>query len=84
MELNKMTLRKKILNNLSMKKSVYGKAAELALGDSELEEDFLVECYEQCHISGFQNFLGKELFNDVINYNITYNNKLNIIFKENN
>jgi hypothetical protein len=83
MELNKNKLRIQILKDLSMKKSVYGKAAELAIGNSKLEEDFLIECYEQCHILEFQNFLGKKLFNDLLIYNTPYNNKFNISFKEN-
>ena len=75
-------IRKNILESLSKKKTAYVKAAKLVLGNEKLEEDFILECYEQCHTDGFQNMLGENLFNDLINYNKKYNNKLNILLKK--
>jgi hypothetical protein len=72
-------LRNKIIKEIKDKKTIYALVADYAIRHKK-EEEFLIECYEQAHVPSFRNTLGEELFNDLIKYNVQYNNKQKINF----
>lgn len=76
-------LRNKIIKGIKDKKTIYALVADYALRKNEVEQ-FLIECYEQAHVISFQNTLGAELFNNLIKYNVLYNNKQKITFMNSN
>lgn len=82
MPLNREQERRSIIDNLKKLESVFGRAAKLANRSSEDEEDSIRECYEQCYAGAFRKHIGKELFNDLVKYNVQYNNKQKINFTE--
>lgn len=74
-------LRKSIIERIAIKKSIYGLTARDAK-NSEDEEARLLLYYDEAEYKTFQEHLGEELFNDVIKYNMLYNNKQNLILNK--
>lgn len=72
-------LRKKIIKEIINKNVLHSVVAKYAVKHKR-EDEFLILCYEQAHVGAFQKFLGEELFNDLIKYNVQYNNKQKINF----
>lgn len=75
----KRQLRNKIINKIIETNVLHSLVAKYAVKHKK-ENQFLIECYEQAHVLAFQRFLGEELFNDLIKYNVQYNNKQKINF----
>lgn len=73
----KNILRKSIIERVGKMNSVWGLVAS-GVEDEKQEEELINILYEEADIKSFQEYLGKELFNDVINYNVKYNNKKKI------
>ncbi len=76
-------LRKNIINKIIEKNALHSLVAKYAVKHNK-ENQFLIECYEQAHVLAFQSFLGEELFNDLIKYNVQYNSKQKINFMNTN
>ncbi|MGE0568071.1 MAG: hypothetical protein AB7O73_08985 [Bacteroidia bacterium] len=64
--------RKKIISQFARTRSIFGFAARSAVGNVESEESFILECYEQCDTIGFQEFIGKQLFDEINDYCFFY------------
>ncbi len=75
----KKQLRTKIINKIIEANVLHSVVAKYAV-ENNREDEFLIICYEQAHVGAFQKFLGEELFNDLIKYNVQYNNKQKINF----
>lgn len=75
----KKQLRKKIINKIIEANVLHSVVAKYAV-DNNREDEYLILCYEQAHVLAFQKFLGEELFNDLIKYNVQFNNKQKINF----
>lgn len=50
------------------KKGLYGRCAKMYIGDPALTEQFLKECYEQCHNQAAVDHWGKELVESIIKF----------------
>lgn len=74
-------LKESIINRIIEKEALHSDIAKYAR-KHQREEEFLIICYNQGHVGAFQEFLGEELFNDLINYNVEYNNKQKITFTQ--
>ncbi len=72
MNIVKTLLRSRIIKKIAEKKSLWGLAAREVEGTEQEEELIKIMC-EEAHIKSFQEHLGKELFDDLIKYNIKYN-----------
>ena len=72
-------LRNKIIKEIIDRNVLHSVVAKYAV-ENDREDEFLIICYEQAHVGAFQKFLGEELFNDLIKYNVQYNNKQKINF----
>ncbi|MDO9000186.1 MAG: hypothetical protein Q7W45_10505 [Bacteroidota bacterium] len=66
-----------LLTQLSNTTGLYSVAAKLCLENNHVvRNQFLLECYEQCHIPQANIYWGKKLVIEIINYNKMYNSNL--------
>lgn len=76
--------REQIIEKLKLLKSIFGEAARTQTDKENDAEELIRICYEDLKTPSFQKYLGKELFNEIVNYSVTYNNKPKITFTEKN
>lgn len=57
-----------ILNRIINKGGIMGAVAKTYINDQEETEQFIKECYQQCHNNSAQKLWGEELVHDIKNY----------------
>ncbi len=58
----------KILNLIAARGGIYGKCAEIYRNDHEKARQFLMECFEQCHLELAKKLWGIKLIREINNY----------------
>lgn len=57
-----------ILNRIINKGGIMGAVAKTYVNDQEETEQFIKECYQQCHNNSAQKLWGEELIHDIKSY----------------
>ena len=63
-------MKESILKRISQTGGLYGLVAETWMSDSEKSDQFIIECFEQCHNEEAIRHWGKQLVADIIWYRL--------------
>lgn len=61
-------MKEAILDRIKSKGGLIGKAAEMYMNDDEKANQFIHECFGQCHNQAAKDHWGEELISDIIQY----------------
>jgi hypothetical protein len=63
-------MKESILRRIKETGGLYGLVAETWSSDSEKSDQFIIECFEQCHNEEAMRHWGKQLVADIISYRL--------------
>lgn len=68
MEMRSTATARELMVKIIDKHGLYGRCAKMYIGDPALTEQFLKECYEQCHNQAAVDHWGTELVESIVKF----------------
>ena len=63
-------MREQIMNRIAQRGGLYGMIAEMHINDIEKSNQFIIECFEQCHNQSVQDNWGSKLISEILLYRL--------------
>ena len=63
-----MDKRKEILSRIIEKGGLMAAGAKMYINDEKTGNEFLMECFDQCHVPNLKHYWGESLIEDIIEY----------------